>query len=60
MDQCMIRLPRPFPMGEEVVVIGEQDGHSIWPEDLAARWSTTQVDVTANINGRVPRIFTRD
>jgi alanine racemase len=60
MDQCMIRLPRRFPLGEEVVVIGEQGDQAIWPEDLAARWKTTQVDVTANINVRVPRVFTRD
>lgn len=60
MDQTMIRLPHAYPFGQEVVIIGQQGNESIWPEDLAARWNTSQVDVTAMINLRVPRIYTRD
>jgi alanine racemase len=53
----MVRLPRPYPMGEEVVIIGEQGGTSIWVHDLADLYQTSQVDVTTLIHKRVPRIY---
>jgi alanine racemase len=57
LDQMMVRLPRPFQMGEEVVIIGQQDDASIWVHDLAALYQTSQVDVTTLIHKRVPRIY---
>ena len=45
LDQLMVRLPRRFPEGEEVVLIGTQGGEAIGLHDLAARYGTTQPDV---------------
>jgi len=56
LDQMMVRLPRAYPYGEEVVIIGQQGGASIWVHDLAALYRTTQVDLTTLIHPRVPRV----
>jgi alanine racemase len=56
LDQLMIRLPRVYPLGEEVVLIGQQGACSIWVHDLADLYQTTQVDFTTLIHPRVPRI----
>lgn len=60
LDQLMVRLPRPYPMGEEVVLIGQQGDSSLWAHDLAALYQTSQVDITTLIHSRVPRIYIRD
>jgi alanine racemase len=57
LDQMMVRLPRSYPMGQEVVIIGEQKHSSIWVHDLARLYQTSQVDVTTLIHSRVPRIY---
>lgn len=57
LDQAMVRLPKPFPMGEEVVLIGTQGDESIWLHDLAARYGTSQVDVCTPLHARIPRIY---
>ncbi len=59
-DQCMIHLPRAFPAGSEVVLIGEQGSQAIYTDELVGRWHTSQADIISNINLRVPRIYTRD
>jgi alanine racemase len=60
LDQLMLRLPRAYPMGEEVVIIGQQGNESIWVHDVVDLYQTTQVDFTTLINQRVPRIYVRD
>jgi alanine racemase len=57
LDQMMVRLPRPYPMEEEVLIVGQQGESSIWVHDLAALYKTSQVDVTTLIHQRVPRIY---
>jgi alanine racemase len=57
LDQMMVRLPRAYPMGEEVVIVGRQGDASIWVYDLAALYGTSQVDVTTLIHQRVPRMY---
>jgi alanine racemase len=57
LDQMMVRLARPYPMGEEVLIIGQQGDASIWVHDLAALYQTSQVDITTLIHKRVPRIY---
>ncbi len=57
LDQLMVRLPQAYPMGEEVVIIGQQGDESIRVHDLAAVYQTSQVDVTTLINQRVPHIY---
>ena len=60
MDQTMIHLPKKYPLGETVVVIGKQGDASIRLVDVSQRWNTSQVDVTANISLRIPRVYVRD
>lgn len=57
LDQLMVRLPRPYPLGEEIVIIGQKGDSSLWVHDLAALYQTSQVDFTTLIHGRVPRIY---
>ncbi len=59
-DMCMLRLPAPYPMGTEVMLLGEQNGLSIQIEDLSNRWNTSQADVTSILTQRVPRLYYRD
>jgi alanine racemase len=56
LDSLMVRLPRVYPCGEEVVLIGKQGASAIWVHDLASLYQTTQVDITTLIHSRVPRI----
>jgi alanine racemase len=57
LDQMMVRLPQKYPIGEEVVIIGQQGNKSIGVHELAALYKTTQVDFTTLIHSRVPRIY---
>lgn len=59
MDMCLVRLPLPFPPGTEVTLFGRQGDEQITYEELAERWHTTEVDVLANVNARVPRVYLR-
>jgi alanine racemase len=60
MDQTMIKLPRKYPEGTEIVIVGEQGDDSIRVEDISNLWGTVEVDVTTGISLRVPRIYTRE
>ena len=60
MDQMMILMPKAYPVGTEVVLIGTQGNESIFVEDICKTWKTIEVDATANINFRVPRVYVRD
>lgn len=59
MDQVMVQLDTVPDAGEgdEVIVIGEQDGNRITAEQIAARWKTINYEVTSGIAHRVPRIY---
>ena len=57
LDQLMVRLPHAYPMGEEVVIVGQQGNQAIRVHELAALYQTTQVDFTTLIHERVPRIY---
>ena len=56
LDMCMVSLTEPLPMGEEVVVIGQQGTEAIWIEDLARRWNMTYSSIASGIARRVPRV----
>ncbi|MBI9046375.1 MAG: alanine racemase [Anaerolineaceae bacterium] len=60
MDQTMIKLPEAYEMGSEIVIFGQQGSEEITLEELAKKWKTVEVDVTTNINPRVPRVYIRD
>jgi alanine racemase len=57
LDQMMVRLPRAYPLGEEVTIIGQQGDETICVHDLAALYHTTQVDVTSLVHQRIPRVY---
>jgi alanine racemase len=42
-------------LGDEVVLIGQQDGEAITAEEVAARLETINYEVTCGISARVPR-----
>jgi alanine racemase len=60
LDQLMVRLPHHFPMGEEVVIVGQQGNSALWVHDLAALYQISQVDFTSLVHRRVPRIYIRN
>ncbi len=59
MDQIMVQLDAvpEARQGDEVVLIGEQDGSRITAEEVAARWGTINYEVTSGISHRVPRVY---
>ncbi|WP_050613774.1 alanine racemase [Bacillus testis] len=57
MDQCMIRLPRHYPEGTKVTLIGENNGSFISVDEIAAKLSTINYEVVCMINQRVPRVY---
>jgi len=60
MDQCMIRLPGPLPVGMKVTLIGRQGDETISVDDVARQLETINYEVPCTISYRVPRIFFRN
>ena len=56
MDQMMIRLPKQFPMGTEVTLIG--DGMPV--ERVAKEIGTISYEILCLISDRVPRVYTQN
>jgi alanine racemase len=59
MDQCMLLLDEvpQARAGDEVVIIGEQQGVRQSAEDIAMRWGTINYEVTTGLSARVPRVY---
>jgi len=58
MDQCMVdvtHIPQTR-MGDEVVLIGHQDGATLTAEKIAERLGTISYEVVSEILARVPRV----
>jgi Alr-MurF fusion protein len=58
MDQCMVdvtHIPQTR-MGDEVVLIGHQDGATLTAEKIAERLGTINYEVVSEILARVPRV----
>lgn len=60
MDQCMIKLPRPFPVGTEVTLIGEKGNESISVDEIATKLETINYEVTCMLGARVPRLYLKN
>ncbi len=60
MDWTLIDLSNvpPAKLGDEVILIGEQNGLVIKAEEIAASLGTISYEVTCGISARVPRIAT--
>ncbi|MEM6781866.1 MAG: alanine racemase, partial [Pseudomonadota bacterium] len=59
MDQCFVVIPDDMhvAMGDEAVIIGEQDGVEINGQMVARRWGTNRRDVYTGILPRVQRRY---
>lgn len=60
MDQCMVKLPRSYPVGTEVTLIGNDGDESITVDEVAAKLETINYEVTCMIGARVPRVYIKD
>ncbi len=59
MDQCMVRLPGPYPVGTKVVLIGSNGDDKVSVDEIAEKLDTINYEVTCMISRRVPRIYKR-
>ena len=57
MDQCMISLPHDFPIGTKVTMIGENQGETNSPSDMAVEIGTIGYEILCGISDRVPRVY---
>lgn len=57
MDQITIRLPKSYPLGTKVTLIGENGGQSISATDLAQYSGTINYEILCLLSGRVPRFY---
>ena len=44
-------------LGDEVVLLGSQDGHTITAESIAAKIGTISDEVFCSVSARVPRVY---
>ncbi|WP_171038154.1 alanine racemase [Aquibacillus sediminis] len=57
MDQFMIRLSKPYPVGTKVTVIGTQADQEITMDELASHLDTINYEIACMISDRVPRYY---
>lgn len=62
MDQTMVRIPDDLEVapGDEVVLIGEQQGASLTATDMARTLGTINYEIVCGISKRVPRLYRKD
>lgn len=57
MDQLMIRLPKEYPVGTKVVLIGESNGQKITAIDVAEYAKTISYEVMCDLGNRLNRRY---
>ena len=57
MDQCMVLLPKKYPVGEPVQLIGKQGNEHVTLDEWAARLQTINYEVPCNFTNRIPRFY---
>lgn len=60
MDQCMIRLSRPLPVGTKVTLIGKQQHEEITMDEIATKLQTINYEIPCLISNRVPRVYKKN
>ncbi|MGN1387087.1 MAG: alanine racemase [Bacillus sp. (in: firmicutes)] len=60
MDQCMVRLPKHYPVGTPVTLIGKDGNESVSVDEIAERLQTINYEVICSISSRVPRVYKRN
>jgi len=59
MDQFMVNSNNEtLEVGDEVVLIGEQEGQIITVEEMSGWVETIPYEILTNLNDRIPRIYT--
>lgn len=59
MDQCMVRLPKYYPEGTKVTLIGVEKESSITVDEIAGKLDTINYEVACMIGQRIPRVYKR-
>ncbi|WAA09246.1 alanine racemase [Fervidibacillus albus] len=57
MDQCMVKLPKRYPVGTVVTLIGKQGSEYISVDEIATKLETINYEVVCLISDRVPRVY---
>lgn len=57
MDQLMIRLPREYPVGTKVTMVGTDQGQRISLQDVAAYCGTIHYEIACGFTARLPRDY---
>ncbi len=57
MDQITVRLPKSYPLGTKVTLIGQNGNQSISATDLATYRGTINYEVLCLLSDRVPREY---
>jgi alanine racemase len=59
MDQCMLQLDGvpQARVGDEVVLLGQQDGAVITAEEVGQSWGTINYEVVCGLAARLPRVY---
>lgn len=59
MDQCMVQLDRlpDAEIGDEVVIMGKQNGEEISATDIADEWGTINYEIICGLAARMPRYY---
>lgn len=57
MDQITVRLPKVYPIGTKVTLIGRNGEHKITATEVAEKRGTINYEVTCLLSDRVPRIY---
>ena len=57
MDQITIRLPKPYPLGTKVTLIGTNGGKEITATQVATYRGTINYEVVCLLSDRIPREY---
>lgn len=60
MDQMTVALPRNFPVGTRVTLIGRQGKETILGDDIAATANIPRSQLFATLSSRIPRLYFED
>ena len=61
MDQCMVKLPREYPVGTKVVIFGDDEkGNSISFQDAAEYIGTINYEIPCVLSERVPLVYVNE
>lgn len=57
MDQLMIRLPKAFPIGSKVTLIGKDQDNEVTAASVAEYSQTIHYEITCGLSDRIPRVY---